>query len=411
MNATAVQTGAARAGASYKWVILSAVFVVQMLAIGSTSFGFGLFVKPVAAEFGLSRSVVNFGLMLLIVGMAFASPLVGRALDRFPARWTMLIGALLFGLGALLVATAQNLWLLAGAMFVPLAIGTAILGPLSASTLVARWFDEKRGRALGIVSISMSVGGMLIVPVMALLIEHHGWRWAVGLTGIGVAAITALLSLFAIRERSYPTSAAAMASTGGEQRWTARQLLTTLDFWLLVTALGLLLAMSQALLSSLVAYGTDRGLSIAQATALISAVSASSIMGKLLIGFLADIVDKRLLLAAVAVLLEIFLGMLLLAPAFPVLIVSCLVAGAAIGGTTPAWTAIISGRFGVTSFGTVMGLMVPLQMPLLLVGLHFIGSSYDRTGSYQQAFALFTALGPVAFIAALLIGRPAFRKL
>ena len=91
----------------YKWMILAAAFVAQMLAIGSTSFGFALFVKPVSAEFGLSRGDINLGLMLLIVGMALVSPLAGRVLDRFPARWTVLGGSLLFGLGAMLVAVTH----------------------------------------------------------------------------------------------------------------------------------------------------------------------------------------------------------------------------------------------------------------------------------------------------------------
>ncbi len=404
-----MSAAAARGEGRYKWVILAAAFVAQMLAIGSTSFGFGLFVKPVAAEFGLSRGDVNLGLMLLIVGMALVSPLIGRALDRLPARWTMLGGALLFGIGALTVAVADNLWLLAAAVFLPLAIGTAALGPLTASTLVARWFDEKRGRALGIVAISASTGGMLVVPVMSLLVERHGWRWAVGSSGLVIGAVAALLALFAIRER--PTSDGRHAMAAPDERWTVGRLFATRDFWLLILSVGLLLGVNQALLSSLVAYGSDRGFSAAQATALITAVSASSIVGKILIGLLADIVDKRLLLVAVAVLLDLFLGTLLLHPGFPVLIVGCLLAGATIGGVSPIWAALISSRFGVASFGMVMGLTVQLQMPLLLVALRFIGGSYDRTGSYDQAFLIFALIVPVALIAALMMGRPTYRKL
>ena len=53
----------------------------------------------------------------------------------------------------------------------------------------------------------------------------------------------------------------------------------------------------------------------------------------------------------------------------------------------------------------------PAEMPLLLAALRFIGGSYDRTGSYEQAFMIFALIVPVALIAALAIGRPAFRKL
>lgn len=394
----------------YKWAILAAAFVAQMLSIGSTSFGFALFVKPVAAEFGLARGDVNLGLMLLIVGMALVSPLIGRMLDRFPARWTMLGGALLFGAGAMTVAVADRLSLVALAVFLPLAFGTAALGPLTASTLVARWFDERRGRALGIVAISASAGGALVVPVISWLVEQDGWRRAIGATGLAIGATCALLAVLVIRDR--PVAAGVTpAATQPVERWTARRLLATRDFWLLVVSVGLLLAINQALLSSLVAYGSDRGFSPARATALITAVSASSIAGKIVIGLLADIVDKRLLLAAMAVLLEAFLAILLRHPGFAVLIPCCLIVGATIGGVSPIWAALISSRFGVASFGLVMGLTVQAQMPLLLVALRFIGQSYDRTGSYDQAFLVFALLVPLALAAALAIGRGAFPKL
>ncbi|ARS27254.1 MFS transporter [Sphingomonas sp. KC8] len=396
----------------YKWVILAAVFIAQMMAIGATSFGYGLFVKPVIAEFGMSRGNANLGLMLIIVGMALVSPLVGQMLDRFPARWTVIGGGALFGIGAAIVAMTSNLWVLAAAIFLPLAVGTTALGPLTASTLVARWFDERRGRALGIVAISSSTGGLLVVPAMAALIEQFGWRGAVAITGFAVAMVATLIGLFVIRERTVPVVGSAetpaMAAVG---RWTARQLIGTRDFWLLVLSVGVLMGVSQALLSSLVAYGTDRGFSLAQATALVLCVSASSIAGKLVIGMLADSIDKRWLLAGVALLLELFLVILMMHPVYPALVAGCLAAGAAVGGTYPVWAALISSRFGIASFGMVMGLTVQFQMPIILGSLRFVGDSFDRTGSYDQAFAAFAILAPIAFLAALAIGRPGMARL
>lgn len=396
---------------SYKWVILAAVFVAQMLAVGSTSFGFGLFVKPVAAEFDVSRSAVNMGLMLHVVGMAIASPFIGRCLDCLPARWIMLSGALLFGLGSVVVAYAQALWVVAATMFLPIAFGTAALGPLTGSTLVARWFDGNSGRALGIAAISMSVGGMIVVPTMAYLIDLWGWRRAVEITGLAIAALVAVVALAAVRERAASGVRLEKVAANHSDAWTIPTLLRTRDFWLLVIAVGLLLATSQGLLSALVAYGTDRGFSSAEAAALVTAVSASSIMGKMLIGYLADLIDKRLLLAVVAILAEAFLALLLWSPSYPVLLAGCLAAGAAIGGTSPVWASLISSRFGVVSFGTVMGLMVPLQMPLLLGGIYLRAYSYDRTGSYDEAFVIYLGLGLAALLSALAIGRPSYKKL
>src|SRR5437868_2115259 len=137
-----------------------------MAAIGSTSYGFGLLVKPLSAEFGLPRADVNRGLMILVLGMALFSPLVGRVLDRLPARTVLTTGAIAFASGWLAIASSRSMPMMAAAAFLLLASGTAALGPVTASTLTARWFVARRGLALGIVSVSASAGGLVIVPTM-----------------------------------------------------------------------------------------------------------------------------------------------------------------------------------------------------------------------------------------------------
>src|SRR5690606_22171796 len=92
------------------WRILILAFIAQMFAIGTASYGFGLLVKPIAAEFGLSRANANMGLVILLVGMAAASPLIGRALDRYPPRYVLQIGAAMLGGGCILIAFANSLW-------------------------------------------------------------------------------------------------------------------------------------------------------------------------------------------------------------------------------------------------------------------------------------------------------------
>lgn len=395
----------------YRWVILVAAFIVQFLAIGSTSYGFGLFVKPVSAEYGLSRADVNLGLIFLVSGSATFSPPVGRAFDRFPARWLIMTGGVLFGLASLAIALIRDFHLIALVIFAPLACGTVLLGPIMASTLVSRWFEDRRGQALGIVAVSSSTGGMLMVPVMSWLIERYDWRDAIMLAGPGIAVIIVIVAMV-MREPMSPFVAQQNAGTADvTERWTIGELVRARDFWLLAGTIGILFSMSQALLSSLVAYGSDRGFSASQAAMLLSGVSLSSIIGKLLIGAMADRVDKRLLLGGVAALFGVFVLILLMHPAFAVLIGGCLVAGAAIGGSLPLWGAIISARFGVGSFGAVMGWTAQMQLPLQLAALRFIGESYDRTGSYDLAFYVFAALSPVAMLMALCIGRPSIAKL
>lgn len=224
--------------------------------------------------------------------------------------------------------------------------------------------------------------------------------------GPGIAVIVVIVAMVMRERRSSPVELRSTGAGDAVERWTIARLVRTRDFWLLTGAVGILLSMSQALLSSLVAYGSDRGFSATQAAMLLSGVSLSSIIGKLLIGAMADRIDKRLLLGGVAALFGIFALILLMHPVFAVLLGGCLVAGAAIGGSLPLWGAIISARFGIGSFGAVMGWTAQMPLPLQLAALRFIGESYDRTGDYDLAFSVFAALSPVAMLMAWCIRRP-----
>lgn len=393
----------------YRWIVLAAAFVLQMLAAGTTSFAFGVFVKPVAEELGIPRGDVNLGLMLLLLGSAVACPFLGRLLDRFPTRWIVIGGSLCFGIGASWLAWSVQLWMMCLALLGPVAVGMTALGALTSSLLITRWFDERIGRALGIVGVSASVGGVVIVPLLSRLIAEEGWRTAVLVAGWVTMGVGLLLALFVIRERAPKTSGDELPYQ--QAQWTVRGLLVTRDFWLLVVAVGSLFAVNQAVLSALVAYGQDLGFDAGRAALLVSAVSLSSIIGKLVVGALADYIDKRLLLAIAAVLLGVLLAILLAKPAYSILLTGCLLSGAAIGGIAPIWGGLIYARFGAASFGLVMGLMVQLQMPFMLLGLRYVGGSYDASGSYDQAFRYFLYIIPLAVCGVLAFGRPGFRKI
>lgn len=388
------------------WFILASLFLGQMLAVGAVAYGFGLLVKPISDEYGLARADVNIGMMLMIVGMAAASPLIGRGLDRLAANRIVPLGAVLFAAGCCAVAWLEPLWIMAVAAFFLVATGTAILGPLTCSTLVARAFDEGRGRALGVVSISASAGGLLLMPFMAMLVEMLGWRTAVALIGVIVLALMGTLGLML----RLPAPAAAAAEKSGRNPasasgWTFSTIIRTSDFWLIAMSIGLVLAVNQALLASLIAYGTDRGFSLQAATLVISIISGAAILGKLIIGALSDRIDPRLLYLLALLLNALLLVTLLLNPPYTLLLGAAALAGIGFGGAMPLWAAFIANRFGVVAFGTVMGLMIPLQMPMNIAGLRYVGHIHDSTGSYAVAFLSFLVVLALAALSILSVRR------
>lgn len=398
------------AGLFRGWWVMAAGFGCTMLAIGSTTYCFGLFVRPMAEAFDLSRADSNLGFILLLLGMAAWSPLVGRLMDRLPARGVMGAGAGAFGAGFLAMAAAPAPWLLGLAIFAPVAFGVVACGALAANTLTSRWFLRRRGRAMGILAVATSAGGFAMPPLLAAMLEALGWRQALAVHGVLAALLMLGLVLWLVRDRPEsvglaPDGAPAMAASGagGAQtahRWGLGELLAHRNFWLIGLGVGLLFGADQALLASIVPFGEDAGYSTQQAALLISCLTVSAIGGKLAIGALADRVDKRWLFALVAACHLVFLAVLLIEPGYAGLIVACATVGLAVGGAYPLWMTLLADAFGSESFGSVMGTMSLIVMPLSIFSVRFIGEVFDRSGSYDPAFWTFVGF---ALLAALLI--------
>lgn len=398
------------------WPVLAGSFVCAALAVGFSSYIFGMFTIPVTEEFGISRATYNNGMIGLMLGNVIASPLLGRLLDRISARTIFLFSALAFGLSIITISRTSSLPLMLFLLTLPLSFATSGCGVLAANTVVVRWFRRRRGRALGLVALSTSVGGFLSQPLTAFLIDHFGWRDALLLIGIVPTAIILVMTLLAVRNRptedlpgyddefqaNISADAAGADISASERTWTARQLLCSRNFWLVATGIGLLFGIDQAVLVSQVPYFQDVGYELQVVSLLVSVKIFSAIGGKILVGYLADRVDLRWVFTYVAGCNATLLSIYILQPTFWLLLLAVALLGVAVGGVFPAWSTIMAWLFGARSYGTVMGLMAIIMQPFAVVAMRFIGEVYDRTGSYVPAFAVFIVL---ALIAIALISR------
>ena len=407
-------------GLFYGWWMVAMAFVAQGLSAGCTTYLPGLFVKPMAEEFGSERGTISLGLSAASLTMGALSPFLGSALDRRPIRAVMAAGALAVATSFLLMASAPRLWLVGAAYATLTAFGAIAAGPLSGSKLVANWFEATRGRALGVASMGTSAGGAALPPLAAAAIEAWGWRGALAALGAAVAALAVPLIWLLVRNRPedhglLPDGAApgAAHATAFEQAAPAPQLtvgevLGDRNFWAIGLAVGLSFAILGGMLVTLHPFATDRGIDGARAAYLFTILSISGIVGKLVFGILADRTSKRALMAVAIAMTGAFLLMLLSEPGYATLAAGCAFAGLALGGFLPIWGALIAECWGRASFARVMGLMGPLMTPLTMSSVALPGMVFDRTGSYALAFQIF--LGAFAVAAAcLLLLRPPTR--
>ncbi len=156
--------------------MVAVAFFVDFVAVGFFFYSYGVFFKAIAAEFGDSRLGVALGLTVTSAVGAFAAPVVGRALDRFPLRRVIGVGATSMAIGFLglsLVRTPLEFYLVLG-LFI--GFGASSMGNLATSKLVSNWFDQRRGTALGIAATGVSLSGVIMPYVSAEIIDAYGWR-------------------------------------------------------------------------------------------------------------------------------------------------------------------------------------------------------------------------------------------
>ncbi len=407
------------------WRVHGGAFICAMLISGCTSYIFGLFVLPVTAEFAISRADFNNGFIAFLVGVGVFSPIVGRLLDRFSARHLVMIGGLLFGFSMLALAYSHSLLLMLAIIAGPLSFGAAAAGTLASNTLVARWFDRRRGRALGILAVSTSTGGFICTPLVTLLIESYGWREALMTIGFATITIISAISLFVLRNhpssretgysREFGNSSAAPDDAPAEAvatdnhrapqagQMTYGQIFKNRNFWFLALGIGLLYGSDQAMVTSFVPYFRDVGLSAQQAAMIAAIIAISAICGKLVIGFLVERIDIRYAFAAVALAHVGLLTTFLSQPDYWLLLGMTCLFGVGIGGVFPIWSNLLAWLYGSSSYGTIMGIMTIILKLLSIVGVRFVGEMHDLNGSYREAFYIFMlcAVASILFISRL----------
>jgi len=385
------------------WWVLAGCFISALMVIGGSIYVFQLFVLPITEEFNITRGEANNAFIALMVGIAIWSPILGRLYDHVSVRVLMPIGGLSYAAGLLLIAASQSLYIMLLAIFLCLGPAMVLAGGLAANTVTTRWFKRRLGRALGIAAIASSAGGFIMVPITTILIESFSWRFALSSVGIAVGTIIVALGLLVVKDRpsdqdpgkalEFKASDNQEMAVDQEPLWTFGRLLKSLNFWLIILGVGLLLASDQAILTSQYIYFVDIGFTAAQAASIITAMTGSAIVGKLIVGFLAEKYDIRILYALVALFHILLLVMFLVQPGYVAMLVFASIFGAAVGGIYPVWSVLCSSTFGSASFGVVFGANALFGQILGMSFVAYIGYSFDQNASYNAAF--YTFIGAV----------------
>jgi MFS family permease len=357
---------------------------------------------------------------------------MGHAFDRSSIRHVICIGALLSAVGFFAASQIDALWQFYAVMGTFLALGVTAVGPLAGTTLVANWFRERRGVALGAAGMGISASGFAIAPLATLLIGAIGWRDTFLVYGAVPLLVVLPLAWLVIVNRpeqiglrpdgaSDPEPAAASGrdqpatspadgdgqpAPSAEVDWSTRSALRQPNLWVIAIAIALNSCTNGAILTHIIPHATDIGFEPLAAAWVLSCIAGFGAVGKLLFGWIADRIDKRQTLWCATGLQGLGIVLILNAEQYHLLLLAGTVYGLGMGGMPPLAGALIGAAFGRYRFGRMMGLMNPLMLPIRVLGIPYAGWVFDSTGSYEIAFLTFIGLCAISILVLFLLRLP-----
>jgi MFS family permease len=374
---------------------LFAAFVGMACGVsGLPLYTLGLFIAPLSAAFGWSRTALGAWATCYTLSILLASPLAGRLVDRFGAAR---VAAISFALLALtwFAASANPGSLL---YFYATAIGVALLGcgtlPGTFSKGVASWFEQSRGLALGLAACGAVAGPTILGQFLPRVIASHGWRSAYQVLAT-VPLIAIPIILLWLRERPASPAAAIAAQSGIDRRDAIRMPV----FWLLGLCFLCFCAMAVGAVVHLVPALGERGIPASRYGLYIGVMSASGAIGRVAMGWLLDRVFAPVLLIVIFALSGLAC-LLLIGGGGPWLLVAVALIGLAIGTEIDLIAYLTAAYFGLRHYSSLYGYLYGMHAIGAAIGPLALGWAFDRTGSYAMPYAL--AAG-AAFLSALII--------
>lgn len=388
----------------YGWFIVFASLVILTGVLGTTVHSFGVFVRPVSEDMGLSRADTNTGLILFSLGGAVWAPIMGKLLDRLAIRPIMLICAVIMGASFIALSFSRSVMADAIILAGPLALAAQGAGTITATTIIARWFTVYRARAMAIALFGMSLAGVVVTPAIAYGVQHFEWRPTLMTVGASLTLVLLLLGVFIVRgkpgandvESHEPNAVAAAQAASDAKPLKALTLLLMPQFWTIGLSCAVTLGFAQATMVTLVPLAEGIGIDATQAASLIAILSAAGLVGGLLTAWLADKIDRMTLITILFLFVAAAGAVLYFSHSFPMLAAGAVVLGFTTGIVSPAFHALIADRFGPASFGTAYGLMVFLMTIMGAVCVRYAGEVFDRTGAYDNMFLTIVVVGIVA---------------
>lgn len=385
-----------------RYYIVAGALLVQSVTIGCM-FAYGVFFKSLETEFGWSRTLLSAATSVSFLCMGILAIVAGRLNDRYGPRWVLAFSGICTGAGYCSMYFLQAPWQLLIVYSILVGVGLSTHDVVTLST-VARWFPRRRGIMTGVVKVGTAVGQMVVPLIAFAMIGAIGWRLA--FVGLGVSAVVLLMVAVVLIGVKATAPAASTEGPVEKKGLTFAQARRSPQLWIMCAMQFFFFASLVSIPTHIVSHGIDIGMSAAVAATLLSVIAASSIIGRLMVGFFVDKLGGRRAFLLCIASLFISLSMLVVFEGGRFLYLFSLFYGFAHGGLFTVVSPAVAEYFGMREhgviFGTILffGTMGGAIMPIVT------GMIFDSTGSYTVAFVVMAAMAFIGLILAFSLSVP-----
>lgn len=423
-----MQTGATlikRQRLFYGWRIVALGFTNNLFAVGIATYGFGVFIKPMTDDPSLQWTRTEVVVAFTVSGViaTLMGPWIGIMLDKeHGARLITVFIGVAAAVGLALLGAVQELWQLY--LFFGILVAAFAHDPpfLITSTTISKWFIRRRGVALALGSLGLSIGGLVFVPIVDALISAFGWRTSWVILGISMAVIIVPAHGLWMRRRpediglypdgvEYPRPVLEGPQSSNdvsdpEISWTMKAAMRTLPFWLLLLTYNISLAGGIGVLVNHVAYLEDELANDTLAVAAVTVFFLATIVGKLPPAVLANRIAPKYMTIGLVACCTLGMGALIGVNA-PLAFVYAILFGMGWGGIEPLISLLWASYFGRAFLGAIRGFVTVTNLVSFAGAPLFASFMFDATGDYRNAFMVFLAGFSLSAVLLFLLRSPA----
>ncbi len=400
----------------YAWVIAAVTFLVLIVTSGVRATP-GVLMVPLETEFGWSRTAISAAVAINIALYGLIGPFAASLMDRYGLRRIVLAAIALLSFSVALTTQMRTQWQLTLLWGVLVGSGTGVTALVMAAVVANRWFDERRGLVLGILSAANATGQLVFLPLLASLIATRGWRTAALVVSAAAAVVFVVVALL-MRDRPSDVGLEPYGRRSGAAAPPSRPLAPVAAlrfaigkpaFWLLAGSFFVCGASTNGLIGThLIPACHDYGISEVRAAGLLAMMGIFDIIGTTASGWLTDRFSSRHLLCGYYVLRGISLLFL------PSTLMQqeglgwfAVVYGLDWVATVPPTVRLTSEAFGRENTGVIYGWIGASHQ--LGASMAALGAGTIRTmlGDYRMAFWIASVLCLMAGTAFVTVGRRA----